>query len=65
MADDRSPPAHVAAAAKIVDDWLKGAPSILAGAANAQRPETAFEKFARITRTDKPTPQPAWKDPRG
>jgi hypothetical protein len=61
MPDDRKPPAHVAAAAEVVGRWLKGAPS---GGANAQRLETAAERFARLPRADKPVPLPAWKDPR-
>ena len=59
-----APPPEVAAAAKVVDDWLKGVPSVTAGGANVQRPETASERFARLPRSDKPVPQPAWKDPR-
>jgi hypothetical protein len=65
MADDRQPPPHVAAAAAIVDAWLKGAPSVTAGGANAPRPETAMQRFARLPRGDAPVPMPAWKDPRG
>jgi hypothetical protein len=58
---DRAVPAEVQAAAEIVDRYLKGAPSVLA---TAQRPETAFERFARIPRSDKPVPQPEWKAPK-
>jgi hypothetical protein len=62
MADDRQPPPHVAAAAAIVDAWLKGAPSVTA---NSPRPETAAQRFAKLPRGDAPVPMPPWKDPRG
>jgi hypothetical protein len=59
MAD--KPPPEVERAAKIVDDWLRGAPSVTA---NAPRPPSAAERFAKMARPEKPVPQPAWKDPR-
>jgi hypothetical protein len=39
-----TPPAHVAAAAKVVDDWLKGQPPIAAGTP-AVKEQSAAEKF--------------------
>lgn len=56
------PPAHVASAAKVVDDWLKQQPP--AGASAAPREASAIERFKLIPRSDNPAPQPEWKDPR-
>jgi hypothetical protein len=47
MSDNRQPPPHVAAATKIVDDWLKGQPGVLNTGTPQPRPETAAEKFRR------------------
>jgi hypothetical protein len=61
-----NPPPEVAAAARIVDDWLKGRPPVAAAAPAA--PETAQMSFAqRIdhARTFDQAKMPAWKDPRG
>ena len=61
MADDRAVPPAVAAAAKVVEDWIKGAPPVLG---NAPRPPSATERFSKLQRGDKPAPMPPWKDPR-
>jgi hypothetical protein len=62
---NNQPPPHVAAAAKIVDEWLRGQPGVLdVGKPQPQRPETAAERFKRTPRSDTPAPQPPWKDPR-
>jgi hypothetical protein len=49
-------PSHVRAAAKIVDDYLRNAPSVLNNNTGtpAPRPETAAEKFRRqrLAQTD-------------
>jgi hypothetical protein len=57
-------PPQVAAAAKVVDDWLKGQPPV-AGTPQP-RPETAAQKFAKLDRSQPPRSDlPAWRDPRG
>jgi hypothetical protein len=63
---DTNPPPEVAAAAKVVDDWLKGRPPVAAAAAPAS-PETSRMSFAqRIDHARKfdQTKMPDWKDPR-
>jgi hypothetical protein len=65
---DANPPPEVAAAAKIVDDWLKGRPPVAAAAAVAPAPETARMSFAQRfdhARKFDQTKMPPWKDPRG
>jgi hypothetical protein len=55
---DNVPP-HVAAAAKVVDDFLRNSPSVLAGN-NPPPRETAAQKFARLPRADSPAPMPPY-----
>jgi hypothetical protein len=57
-------PPHVAAAAKVVDDWLKGQPNVAGNPQPQPRPERANDKFARTVRSDTPPAMPAWSDPR-
>jgi hypothetical protein len=40
-----APPPHVAAAAAVVDQWLKSRPPIVATAAPAVKEQSAAEKF--------------------
>jgi hypothetical protein len=66
MAD--SPPPEVAAAAAVVDAWLKGQPSVLAGRAQESRQEPAKMTPAQRldwARSHDQTKMPPWKDPRG
>jgi hypothetical protein len=63
MAND--PPPHVAGAAKVVDDWLKGQPGVLSPDTPQPRPETAAQRFAKLDRSQPPRSDlPAWRDPR-
>jgi hypothetical protein len=59
---ERPPPPEVAAATKVVDDWLKQQPP--AGTTVAPREASAIERFKLLPRSDNPTLQPGWKDPR-
>jgi hypothetical protein len=59
---DNNPPPEVAAAAKIVDDWLKGQPSAIANTA-AQPTLSAAERFKRAREIDQ-SKMPPWKNPR-
>jgi hypothetical protein len=61
MAD---PPAHVAQAAKIVDDWLKGQPSVVPAQSPPVPKMSDAQKWARAREHDQ-TKMPPWKDPRG
>jgi hypothetical protein len=62
MSDTRQPPPHVAEAAKIVDEWLRGQPGAI-GTGAPQRRETAAERFAKMPRADVPPVMPAWQKP--
>jgi hypothetical protein len=64
MADstDRQPPPEVAAAAKVVDEWLKGQSP--AGAAQEAPRADAFERFRQADRSVDQSKMPPWKDPR-
>jgi hypothetical protein len=66
MSDDQNaPPPHVAAAAKIVDDWLKGRPPVVVGLQEPPaRKLSDAEKLDRARTIDQ-SKMPAWKDPRG
>lgn len=59
-----APPPHVAAAAKVVDDWLKGQPPVVGA---VQQPPVKklsdAEKLDRARQFDQ-SKMPAWKDPR-
>jgi hypothetical protein len=57
-----TPPPHVAAAAKIVDDWLKGQPPVAGNSPPVAKLSDA-EKLNRARQYDQ-TKMPAWKDPR-
>ncbi|SNB54052.1 hypothetical protein SAMN05414138_10212 [Rhodoplanes sp. JGI PP 4-B12] len=59
---NNQPPPHVAAAAKIVDEWLKGQPSI-PGAGPPPSTLSAAERFKRAREVDQ-SKMPPWKDPR-
>jgi hypothetical protein len=63
---DRQPPPEVAAAAAVVDNWLKGQSPIVpgAGAAPEAPRQDAFEKFKHADRSIDSSKMPAWKDPR-
>jgi hypothetical protein len=65
MSDDQNaPPPHVAAAAKIVDDWLKGRPPVVGGVQQPPaRKLSDAEKLDRARSFDQ-TKMPEWKDPR-
>jgi hypothetical protein len=56
-------PAHVAQAAKIVDDWLKGQPSVVGNSPPAPKLSDA-ERLNRARQHDQ-SKMPPWKDPRG
>jgi hypothetical protein len=60
MPDDRTPPLEIQEAARKLDAWLKGQPPV---GANAPRPETAAERFARLPRSDRPAVLPPWRPP--
>jgi len=67
MVDNRQPPPHIAAAAKLVEDWLAAQPPVPGtGVTTAPPPrlETAMQKFARLDRSKPPAEMPAWRDPR-
>jgi hypothetical protein len=58
-------PPHVAAAAKVVDDYLRNAPSVLNTGTPQPRPETAAQRFAKLDRSQPPRSDlPGWRDPR-
>ena len=57
-------PPHVAAAAKIVDEWLRTQPPI-PGAGPPPSTMSAADRYRLAQRSDAPVPQPAWKNPRG
>jgi hypothetical protein len=62
-ANNRHPPPHVAAAAKIVDEWLRNGPGVLDVGKPLGRPETAAERFKRAREIDQSN-MPPWRDPR-
>jgi hypothetical protein len=57
-------PPHVAAAAKIVDDWLKGQPSVVPAQSQPVPKISDAQKWARCREFDQ-SKMPPWKDPRG
>jgi len=56
-------PQHVAQAAKIVEDWLKGQPPVAGNSSPVVKLSDA-EKLNRARQYDQ-SKMPAWKDPRG
>jgi|HubBroStandDraft_6_1064221.scaffolds.fasta_scaffold1545586_2 hypothetical protein len=59
-----APPPEVAAAAAVVDAWLKGNAGTGIATVSQPRPISATERFRTFSPEDRAKPQPAWKDPR-
>jgi hypothetical protein len=62
--NSNAPPPHVAAAAKIVQDWLKDQPPVIGGTQEQPAKKLSdAEKLDRARSFDQ-SKMPAWKDPR-
>jgi hypothetical protein len=64
VTDLPKPPPEVAAAAAVVDAWLKGQPAsataVTTTPAPRQQIESAIERFTNTVRSDDPPERPAW-----